>query len=258
MNQFHKLFRWVWSILVVFTLAFTMGGCEGDDGAPGPQGPQGDTGQQGPAGPGLDPVVAAVEAANVESCGICHDGVGDLHQAYYNEYVDSDLTMTITDVTSVENLVDGGFDLTVDFSLALNGAPFIGDPATFPKKSFYVVQLLANGDFVNSGGFFPTLSGSLVVSNNDGTYTLAQNVAYDVAAFDGGAIVGSIGLVQLDFPDNPYTAGAAASGAMKTSQRPRSKSAAAPWPHGSRLPMSTAARLATVCRIASMATSKPS
>ena len=40
MNQFHKLFRWAWSILVVCTLAFAMGGCEGDDGAQGPTGPR--------------------------------------------------------------------------------------------------------------------------------------------------------------------------------------------------------------------------
>ena len=38
MNQFHKPFRWAWSILVVCTLAFAMGGCEGDDGDTGPAG----------------------------------------------------------------------------------------------------------------------------------------------------------------------------------------------------------------------------
>ena len=29
MNQLHKLLRWAWSILVVCTLAFAMGGCGG-------------------------------------------------------------------------------------------------------------------------------------------------------------------------------------------------------------------------------------
>jgi len=204
MNQIRKLSRWAWSVIVVFSLAFALGGCEGDDGAPGPVGPTGATGPAGPPGPGLDAVEAAVVKANVESCSTCHDGDGDYHQAYYNEYVDSALAMTITDVTSVVN-VAGGFDLTVDFSLTLNGAPYAADPATLDKKSFYVVQLLANGDFVNSGGFFPALDASLVQAGAvAGTYTLTQNVAYDVSGFDGGAIVGSIGIGVLDFPDNPY------------------------------------------------------
>ena len=51
MNQFRKLFSGAWSILVVCTLAFAMGGCEGDDGAQGPAGPQGPVGDTGPAGP---------------------------------------------------------------------------------------------------------------------------------------------------------------------------------------------------------------
>ena len=52
MNQFHKLLRWAWSILVVCTLAFAMGGCDGDDGAQGPAGPTGPTGPAGADGAG--------------------------------------------------------------------------------------------------------------------------------------------------------------------------------------------------------------
>ena len=84
MNQIHKPFRWAWSILVVCTLAFAMGGCEGSDGAQGPAGPAGATGPAGPAGADgadgvdatADPIVDAIAAANVESCDICHAGNG--------------------------------------------------------------------------------------------------------------------------------------------------------------------------------------
>ena len=69
MNQFHKLFRWAWSVIVVCALAFAMGGCDGDDGAQGPAGPTGATGPQGPEGP-QGPGAAIVP---LESCGVCHD-----------------------------------------------------------------------------------------------------------------------------------------------------------------------------------------
>ena len=35
MNRFDGILRWAWSILVVCTLAFALGGCDGDDGAAG-------------------------------------------------------------------------------------------------------------------------------------------------------------------------------------------------------------------------------
>ena len=62
MNQFHKLLRWAWSILVVSALAFAMGGCEGSDGAQGPAGATGGTGPAGPPGQDLtpDPVAEAI------------------------------------------------------------------------------------------------------------------------------------------------------------------------------------------------------
>lgn len=208
MNQFHKLFRWAWSVIVVFSLAFAMVGCEGDDGA---QGPAGATGSQGPAGPPgqdltPDVVAAAVAEANVESCSTCHDGAGGLHQAYYNEYVDSTLAMTIDDVTSVANLVDGGFDITVEYSLMKDGVAYINAPADFDTHSFYIVQLDAQGEFVtaDTAGFYTFLDTSTAASNGDGSYTLTNNVAYDVSAFAGGAVVGKVGLGVLDFPDNPY------------------------------------------------------
>jgi OmcA/MtrC family decaheme c-type cytochrome len=206
MNQFQKSFRWAWSILMVCALAFAMGGCEGDDGAEGPVGPVGPVGPPGPPGTDLteDPVASAVEAANFESCSTCHSGAGDQHQAFYDDYVDSTLAMTIDNVSSVA--AGGGFDVTVDFSLTKDGAPYADDPANFDTYSFYVVQLQANGDFVNSGGYFPSFSAT-PMSNGDGTYTLTENLAYTPLAFNGGAIVGKVGLGELQFPDNPYNPG---------------------------------------------------
>ncbi len=223
MNQFRTFLRWAWSVLVVLSLAFAMGGCDGSDGAQGPAGatgatgPTGPTGPQGPPGPGTNPVEAAVAQANVESCNVCHEGNGDFHQAYYDEYVDSTLGMTITNVSAVA--AGGGFDVTVDFSLTQNGAPLvIDDFAAFLAElnadgvnantaSFYVVQLTAAGQFVNSGGFFPSLNSSLITSLGGGDYRLVQNLAYNPANFDGGAIVGKVGIGVLDFPDNPYNPG---------------------------------------------------
>jgi hypothetical protein len=74
MNQIHKPFRWAWSILVVCTLAFAMGGCEGSDGAAGPAGPAGATGPAGPAGdPGADGTDgASATLIPLESCNVCH------------------------------------------------------------------------------------------------------------------------------------------------------------------------------------------
>jgi OmcA/MtrC family decaheme c-type cytochrome len=213
MIRFEKLFSWAWSVLVVLTLAFAISGCEGDDGAAGPAGaagppgPPGDTGDTGPPGPTPSAVEAAIEKANVESCGTCHGGQGDAHQAVYKEYVDSTLAMAITAVESDAILGTTDFTLTVDFSLAQNDAPLIADPATFDAIGFYVTHLNAEGEFVTSGdGFYSALDASSVVGNGDGTYTLTNTVAYDVSNYAGGAITGKVGLGRFEFPDNPYTA----------------------------------------------------
>jgi len=75
MNRFDGFLRWAWSILVVSTLAFALGGCDGDDGAAGATGPMGATGADGSDGSdGSDgPPGPGASITPLESCGVCHD-----------------------------------------------------------------------------------------------------------------------------------------------------------------------------------------
>ena len=166
MRGFNYFFRWSWTFLVAVTLTLGLAGCEGDDGAAGATGaagPAGSDGSDGQAcwdldgngmgdvatedinGDGVvdvadcsssaDPIAAAVEQAKVESCGTCHDGIGEGHQAIYDGYVDeSALALTLTSATSVPDGL-GGFDVTVEFSIARNGTPFT-DFAGLGQKRF--------------------------------------------------------------------------------------------------------------------------
>ncbi|NCF72047.1 MAG: hypothetical protein GWP67_00965 [Gammaproteobacteria bacterium] len=115
MNRFDGFLRWAWSILVVCTLAFTLGGCEGDDGATGPTGPTGDTGSVGPEGP---PGTAAT-VTPIESCAVCHsDG----------SYVSAPAAHALPPIESVSNVAFAvnGLDLDVTFALAADGVPTAG------------------------------------------------------------------------------------------------------------------------------------
>jgi OmcA/MtrC family decaheme c-type cytochrome len=174
MTTFNHFLRLSWAFLVAVTLTLGLAGCEGDDGAAGSTGAAGQPGADGSdgtacwdlnangigdlpgedingdgvvdaldCGAGADPVAAAIENANIESCATCHDGIGDGHQALYDAYVDaSTLTLTLNSVASVAGANAGEFDVTLDFSIAENGAPYV-DAAGLPgldQKRFYMVQ----------------------------------------------------------------------------------------------------------------------
>jgi OmcA/MtrC family decaheme c-type cytochrome len=211
MSRFDGFLRWAGTILAVSTLALALGGCEGSDGSAGAAGAAGPPGPVGPAGPPApvpDFVAAAIESANVESCATCHSGVGDSHYAEYAKFADaSTFTLTIDSVVTAPDGA-GGFNLTMGFSISHNGAPFIDAAGLAPSVDmigFYVIQYdSGTGEFANSGGYFPSLDAGLATSNGNGTYTLAQNLAYDVNAFGGGAIVGKIGVGELDIEDKQY------------------------------------------------------
>jgi len=188
MNRFDGLLRWGWSVLVVCTLAFALGGCEGDDGtdgatgAVGPAGAAGPAGPDGPPGPVPDAITAAIDSAQVESCATCHGGVGDEHQAVYNQYADeSRLGLEITNVQSTD----------------------IGGSPSLDTTSFYFAEYdIGNDEFVNSaGGFAFSLSAGNAESNGDGSYTLTQTVSVDTDAFTSGALVGRIADGQLDIEE---------------------------------------------------------
>ena len=145
MNRFDGFSRWALSILLVCTLGFALGGCEGSDGAAGTAGPAGAAGPpgaDGPPGPVPDAVTASIEKATAESCSTCHDSIGDDHQAIYDRYVDaSTLQLTLNSVSSA-GPVGGPFVVTLNFSITENGLPFV-DAAGLPsldQKRFYMVR----------------------------------------------------------------------------------------------------------------------
>ena len=118
------------------------------------------------------------------------------------------LTMTFDDLDVVA-AAGGGFDLTLDLSIAKNGAPYIdpiGVSPSFESLSIYIAEYdSATGEFYNSaGGFAFGLSASNAASNGDGSYTLTQNVSVDPTAFGGGAIMGRIADGLLDTEDDNY------------------------------------------------------
>jgi OmcA/MtrC family decaheme c-type cytochrome len=142
MNRFDGLRHWAWSILVVTALAFTLGGCSGDDGKDGVDGTDGVDGADGTDGqpaPLPDEVQAAIDSAQAESCGTCHDGVGDQHQDIYDGYTDvSDLVMTFNNLASADN-GDGTFAVTLDFSITKDGMP-LTDMSPLDQQRFYLTR----------------------------------------------------------------------------------------------------------------------
>ncbi|NOR36982.1 MAG: hypothetical protein GQ577_09555 [Woeseiaceae bacterium] len=193
MNRFDGLRHWAWSILVVTALAFTLGGCsDGKDGRDGQDGQDGVDGVDG-----VDATTDPIADAKLESCATCHGDAGDGHQDVYDQYADaSRLGIAITDLQNTD-IGGGDFSLVVDFSITLDGAPYIdpiGNSPSLDTTSFYFAEYdIASGDFVNSaGGFAFSLSASNAASNGDGTYTLTQTVSVDTDAFTSGALVGRI------------------------------------------------------------------
>jgi hypothetical protein len=164
----------LWSRLTVLLLiGFFIAACDGSDGAAGApgaagaDGADGADGATGAAGPpaGYDPIAEA----KVESCATCHDGVGEgKHQSIYDQFTDpSTLALEITALRSTD--VGGGdFSVEVDFSITQNGAPYIDPVGTSPSvesTSFYVVKYdSGTGEFLNAGGYFPSLSPSNAAS----------------------------------------------------------------------------------------------
>ena len=207
MNRFNGFLRWAWSILLVSTMAFALGGC---DGATGPAGVAGPAGPEGPEGvPGVTPDDTAViiAAADAESCGTCHGGTGGLHQDVYNQYIDaSDFVLTIDAVDSVGA---GPYDVTIDFSIDYMGAAFDADPASSSWVDglfFAVSHWDATAEmFQLVGGPFDPFSGITgpITNNGGGSYTLTASLAYDIDSWDSGAIVGNLTDNEISFPDGP-------------------------------------------------------
>jgi OmcA/MtrC family decaheme c-type cytochrome len=193
--------------LMVTTLV--MAGCSGDDGdngapgAPGAPGADGQTAYEIAVDNGytgtyeeyaalVTPDAAA--AVEPESCGTCHAGVGDMHQAVYDDGYNYTITLKIDDVTSVANVADPLlFDTTVTFSLEQNGLPYIdadGLPSFGPPSSkgrFYGYLFQQDPAYNSEYDVLGSFSQSAVKAIGDGIYTVTKTgLASDVEAIDGG------------------------------------------------------------------------
>ena len=120
MNQLHKPFRWAWSILIVCSLAFAMGGCEGDDGSAGATGSTGSTGAtgadgadgaDGPVSPGWNTQYLSTDGGRFSLSATPSPGSLNVYDYetgrlldYPDEYVESD---------------DGGMGFTISASATL-------------------------------------------------------------------------------------------------------------------------------------------
>ena len=164
MNQFHKLFRWAWSVIVVCALAFAMGGCDGKDGAPGPAGPTGATGPEGPEGP-QGPGAALTP---LESCSVCHDD---------GAFASAPAAHALDPIETISNIVFGtanaGADLTVTFDIEADGV--LATNYNEAQRG-YRTDGVTRFDVCNSPdprGGVPCLDTSMTLTNNgSGNYTL--------------------------------------------------------------------------------------
>lgn len=139
------------STAMIFALS-VLWACSGSDGSAGPAGPAGAQGPQGDPAPTPDPVTAAIDSAQIESCSTCHGGVGEDHQAIYDKYVDgSTLAMTLDNVSSSGN-GGGTFTVTLTYTITKNGAPFLDAPGlpSLDQKRFEAVSYdSATGLYLN-------------------------------------------------------------------------------------------------------------
>ena len=197
MKRFNGFSRWALSILVVCALGFSLGGCEvsdGSAGAAGPAGTAGPPGPDGPPGPVPDAVTAAIEKAGAESCATCHDGVGDGHQAVYDQYVDaSNLAIDFTqgDITTSDN-GNGTLAIDVDFRITQNGMLY-NDAAGLPnldQKRFIFMQFFPASVVPVTLEVIPAAYGprncylsGFVPTANAGEYTASAAACEFVGAF---------------------------------------------------------------------------
>ena len=174
-------------MLGIFTLILPLMflGC-GSDGDTGPQGPEGPAGPPGPSAP----------QAKAESCLVCHNGTAERdgagHQAIYNMYTDaSNFTVTIDNVTSVDNTAaGGGYNVTMTFTILQNGIPLANKAAllALKQKTFYTSRYdNTTMQFFDSKSFS---SSTATATGTPGQFTVTtDNVAFAPESPVSGALV---------------------------------------------------------------------
>lgn len=177
-------------LMVIIPLAMVIGlvfaGCGGSDGSDGKSAYEiaVDNGYTGTEAEW----VASLASVPVEgeACVICHEGAGEEHQASYEAQLDTDYTLTITDVASTGA---GPYDVTVYFSIAMNGTPVDdgnGLPS-WPRTNFQVMKYDSINATVDSVIGFDNDD---VLSLGGGDYSvMATNQTYAPEATDSAAFI---------------------------------------------------------------------
>jgi OmcA/MtrC family decaheme c-type cytochrome len=123
-----------------------------------------------------------------ESCVICHSGAGTRHQEVYNDYADTSAFEGTIDSVSSVSTGSGTYNVTVEFTIAKNGVPFV-DPdnlSTLEQMRMYAVQYdSATGMFDNDHRL--SRNGSDVVGLGGGRYSVTSEMDY--APEDTNALV---------------------------------------------------------------------
>ncbi|HEX5648783.1 MAG TPA: hypothetical protein VFX69_03920 [Steroidobacteraceae bacterium] len=196
-------------LMALLALGVGIAGCSGDDGkdgtagpagppgGAGSTGPSGPTGPTGPTGPGADDPTNVLASVQPESCGTCHGDAGDLHQAVYDDYIDSANGNLKLDIVSVVTTPVGPNDYTLRMNFAIRDAAGngIADGDKLPsfmspgQRTFYVVAYdSANRKFdkLLSFGANPSAvsctanCSSGVIDDTGGSYHITlTKVAYD-------------------------------------------------------------------------------
>ena len=177
-------------------LGLLLAGCSGgSDGAPGAAGAAGADGQD------VDPAVVADLQAQItelqdqvklESCATCHRDAGDEHQAVYDQYTDASAFTLVIDEASVVSVPNGdNFDVTMEFTITKNGAPYVdAGLAGVSKKKYAAVKYDdATRDFGGAGGASVFDFGS-PTHLGDGKYRVTKTAAtFDPTAVNADIVV---------------------------------------------------------------------
>ena len=204
MNRFNVFKRGAWLVLVMFTLAFALGACEGDDGANGQDGVDGADGVDGQDG--LDAGSDPIAAAKLESCATCHGDVGtDGHQALYDMYTDgsadagTNLTLAFTGFTSVAAAT--GFDVTLTIEITQNGLPLVNINNLAMANRFYVTRYDGAGQYFDGNQRIRTVA----PTGTPGEFIVSGNIVFDPSAVDS-QFFGYVGDEQVIIGDVNYAA----------------------------------------------------
>jgi len=165
MNRKMKLY--VFKAIMLSTF-LTLSGC-GDDGTDADPAVTDDLQDQ------IDALTDVTRDIGPESCVVCHGDGGSIalsgaeHQAEYDKYVDSTLTLTIDSVVSTAlGTTPETYDSTVTFTVKKNGAPYNDDGLSELNQKRFAASLYNTATEQFEDQYY---YGSISASNGSGQYT---------------------------------------------------------------------------------------